>query len=257
VDDIMVIKSVAKTIQIINCFSLRKQVLGIGDISAMTGHSKSTVSRLLATLQEFGCVEKAEGYGKYRLGYRIYLWGVISQASHTLPAIAKPIMKNLRERCGEEVSLYGVEGDRRVCLLRVESLHRIARVGLIGELLPLHAGAAGRVLLAYLPEELQQSVIYDQDLNRFTGLTITDPGKLLSSLKKTREQGFAVSRGEREPEAFSVVAPVRDAHRTVVASLSISGPNYRLNRNKLKQNIKDVLKAAEEISHKLGLDRSI
>jgi len=251
----MVIKSVAKTIQIINCFSLRKQVLGIGDISAMTGHSKSTVSRLLATLQEFGCVEKAEGYGKYHLGYRIYLWGVISQASHTLPAIAKPIMKNLRERCGEEVSLYGAEGDRRVCLLRVESLHEIARVGLIGEPLPLHAGAAGRVLLAYLPKELQQSVIYDQDLNRFTGLTITDPGKLISSLKRIREQGFAVSRGEREPEAFSVVAPVRDAHETVVASLSISGPNYRLNRNKLKQNIKDVLKAAEEISHKLGLDR--
>jgi IclR family KDG regulon transcriptional repressor len=253
----MAIKSVVKTIQIINCFSPRKQVLGIGEISGMTGYSKSTVSRLLATLHEFGCVEKAEGYGKYRLGYRIYLWGIISQASHTLPAIAEPIMKNLREQCGEEVSLYGVEGDRRVCLTRVESLHEIARVGLIGELLPLHAGAAGRVLLAYLPEEMQHSVIYDQDLNRFTGLTITDPEKLLGSLKKIRKQGFAISHGEREPEAFSVVAPVRDANKTVVASLSISGPNFRLDRNKLKQNIKDVLAAADEISHKLGLEKSL
>ncbi len=250
----MAIKSVVKTIQIINCFSPRKQVLGIGEINAMTGYSKSTVSRLLTTLHEFGCVEKAEGYGKYRLGHRIYLWGVISQASHTLPSIAEPIMKNLREKCGEEVSLYTVEGNRRVCLLRVESLHEIARVGLVGEPLPLHAGAAGRVLLAYLPEEQQHSVIYDQDLNKFTGLTITDPAKLLGSLKKIREQGFAVSRGEREPEAFSVVAPIRGADGLVAASLSISGPNFRLSRKNLKPNIQGVLAAAGEISHKLGLD---
>jgi len=248
----MIIKSVAKAIQIINCFGQEKQVLGIGDISALTGYNTSTVSRLLATLHEFGCVERAQGYGKYRLGYRVYLWGIISQTSHTLPVIAEPVMKKLRSLCGEEVSLYGVEGNHRICLFRVRSLHEIARVGSVGEALPLHAGAAGRVLLAYLPERQQRDIIDGKRLKTYTRFTIADPEKLIRSLKKIRKQGFAVSRGEREPDAFSVVAPVRNAAEKVVASLSISGPNFRLNSKKTKRYTQDVLAAADEISIRLG-----
>ena len=125
-----------------NCFNYTKQVLAIGEISQTLGYTKSTVSRLLSTLNNYGCVERVDGYGKYRLGYRVYLWGIFSQELNNLPAVAKSIMEKLRSECGEEISLYKIEGNRRVCVLRIESLHEIARVGTIGDYLPLHAGAA-------------------------------------------------------------------------------------------------------------------
>jgi len=248
----MTIKSVGKAIEILNCFSLSKPVLGIGEISLITGYTKSTISRILSTLNKYGCVEKADGYGKYRLGYRVYLWGIISQELNNLPAIAKPIMEKLRDKCGEEASLYKVEGSRRVCILRIPCLHEIARVGKIGEYLPLHAGAAGRVLLAYLPEKQRKKIISSFPLERYTNLTLTDPEKLQESLKEIRKKGYGISRGEREADAYSVVAPVWDSRKQVIASLSISGPNFRLTEELLEINIRGVLSTAKEISEKLG-----
>lgn len=248
----MEIKSLAKAVRILNCFTLAEPLQGIGEISRATGYNKSTVSRILSTLNEYGCVEKAGGYGTYRLGYRIFIWGTISQKLNTLPAVAKPVMEKLRSECGEEVSLYVLEGNRRVCIIRVESLHEIARTGTIGNFLPLHAGAAGRVLLAYLPEHRGRNIINDTPLEKFTDLTITDPKKLARSLIEIRKKGYGISQGEREPDAYSVVAPVWGPEKTIMASLSISGPNFRLSRKTLQRNIEGVLSAAREISRKLG-----
>ncbi len=248
----MTIKSVGKAIEIINCFSISKPVLGIGEIAQITGYTKSTVSRILSTFKKYGCVEKVDGYGKYRLGYRVYLWGIISRELNSLPTIAKSVMEKLRSKCSEEVSLYAIEGDRRVCLLRIESLHEIARVGKMGDFLPLHAGAVGRVLLAYLPEEQRRKILSSLPLKRFTDLTLTDPEKLERSLDEIRKEGYGISRGEREPNAYSVVAPVWDSRKQVIASLSISGPNFRLTEEQLEINIRGVLTAAKDISSKLG-----
>lgn len=247
----MAIKSVSKTIEIMNCFSSSKPVLGIGEISKLTGYTKSTVSRILSTLNEYGCVEKADGYGKYRLGYRVYLWGTIIKELN-LDTLAKPIIEKLRDKCGEEVSVYKVEGNRRVCLLRIPSHHEVARVGKTGGYLPLHAGAAGRILLAYLPEKQRKKIISSLPLEKFTDLTLTDPEKLQESLKEIHQKGYGISLGEREPDAYSVVAPIWDANKQVIASLSISGPKFRLSEEQLEINIREVQSAAKEISEKLG-----
>jgi len=106
--------------------------MGVGEISQITGYTKSTVSRLLSTFEKHGCVERAGGPGKYRLGYRVYLWGVISCRQNNLIAIAKPVMEQLRDKCGEEVALYVVEGQRRLCVERVASVHEIAKVAPVG-----------------------------------------------------------------------------------------------------------------------------
>ncbi|MCF8067959.1 MAG: IclR family transcriptional regulator [Desulfobacterales bacterium] len=247
----MSIKSVGKAVEILNCFSVQKPILGISDISRMLGYTKSTVSRLLSTLSEYHCVERTDGYGKYKLGYRMQLWGTVSQELNTLPDVADPIMEKLRDKCHEEVSLYVIQGDHRVCLLRFESLHEIARVGTIGGRFPLHAGASGRVLLAYLPKE-QREKIMSGSLKKFTGGTIINAKKMEASLAEIRKNGYGISTGEREAEAFSVVAPVWDASERVVASLSISGPNFRLTEDKSALFIKSVVSAAKEISIRLG-----
>lgn len=251
----MPLKSIDKAVTILNCYSPDRQVLGVGEISQMTGYTKSTTSRILATLEKRGCVEKAEGFGKYRLGYRIYLWGNIVRKQISLAAIARPVMEKLRDACGEEVILYVTEGDRRVSLEIAESIHRIANIDRVGRYYPLHAGAAGKILFAYFPKEKRSEFYARGPLEKFTKKTITDVELLEKELEIIRKQRYAVSRGEREPDAFSVNAPVMDASRQVVAGLSVSGPVFRLNEEKLKIYIQLVIAAAKEISEKLGYIR--
>ncbi|CAB1058370.1 Transcriptional regulator, IclR family [Olavius sp. associated proteobacterium Delta 1] len=245
-------KSVEKAIAVLNCFSTEKQILGVGEVSRYTGYTKSTVSRLLSTLEKHGCVTRTKNLGKYQLGYRIQLWANMGARQNNLVNIARPIMEKLRDKCGEEIALYVIEGDRRVCVDRVESLHEIAKVGPVGTFYPLHAGASGKVLLAYLPADKRNAIIRKGRLEKYTSLTITDTKKLEKDLKAIRKKGYAVSRGEREPDAFSVTAPVWDASGRVVASISISGPNFRLTDKQLKKNIQEILAASKEVSNKLG-----
>ena len=249
-------KSVDKAISVLNCFSLERPILGVGEISVLTGYTKSTVSRLLTTIQRHGCVERAGGHGKYQLGYRINLWANMGVRQNNLVNIARSVMEKLRDECGEEIALYVIEGDRRVCVDRVESLHEIAKVGPVGNYYPLHAGASGKVLLAYLPEDQRNAIISKGRLEKFTTLTITDHKKLEKDLKAIRNKGYAVSRGEREPDAFSVTAPIWDAGGRIVASLSISGPNFRLTDKQLKENIQEILTASKAISYKLGYNET-
>ena len=245
-------KSVDKAITVLNCFSLERPILSVGEISGLTGYTKSTVSRLLTTLQRHGCVERTGGLGKYQLGYRINLWANMGVRQNNLVNIARSIMEKLRNKCGEEIALYVIEGDRRVCVERVASLHEIAKVGPVGTYYPLHAGASGKVLLAYLPEDQRQAIIRKGRLEKFTSHTITDHQKLEKDLKAIRNQGYAVSRGEREPDAFSVTAPIWDGGGRIVASLSISGPNFRLTDKQLKMDIQEIIDATRGISNKLG-----
>jgi len=245
-------KSVDKAIAILNCFNLERPILGVGDISGLTGYTKSTVSRLLMTLQKHGCVESAGGHGTYHLGYRTHLWASMGTQQNNLVNLAGPAMEKLRAKCGEEIALYVIEGDRRICVGRVASFHEIAKVGPVGTYYPLHAGASGKVLLAYLPEDQRKDLIRKGRLEKYTSLTITDTKKLEKDLQGIRSAGFAVSRGEREPDAFSVTAPIWNAAGRVVASISISGPNFRLTDKQLKKNIQEILAASKEISYKLG-----
>lgn len=249
-------KSVDKAIAVLNCFSLDRPILGVGEISGLTGYTKSTVSRLLTALLRHGCVERAGGHGKYQLGYRINLWASMGGRQNNLVNLARPVMEKLRDKCGEEIALYVIEGDRRVCVERVESLHEIAKVGPVGTYYPLHAGASGKVLLAYLPEDQRNAIIGKGRLEKFTTLTITDNKKLEKDLKDIRKKGYAISRGEREPDAFSVTAPIWDAGGRVVASISISGPNFRLTDKQLEKDVQEILDASKEISNKLGYNNN-
>ncbi len=248
----MKINSVDKAVTILNCFSKKEPVLGAGVISKMTGYTPSTVSRLLSTLGARGVVEKTAGHGRYQLGYRIYFWGLLSQRQNNLAKLALPFMEALRDKCGEEVSLYIVVENHRTCLQRVPSKHGIAMNVSIGERLPLHAGASGQVLMAYMDEKTRQRIIENEKLERYTDKTLTDPTQLSAKLQKIREQGYAVSREEREPGAYSMVAPVRDVAGGVVASLCIAGPVYRLDDNAMQANIADVQTSATLISEKIG-----
>ena len=248
------INSVDKAITVLNCFSSSEPILSVGTLSKMTGYTLSTVSRLMSTMETRGVVQRVKGHGRYQLGYRIYMWGTLSQARNNLAALARPNMEVLRDLCGEEVSLYVVMDGARSCLERVPSRHALAMTGDVGGRLPLHAGAAGRLLLAYMDEKDRREYIEHTGLERYTPNTFTDAHRLNAKLQEIRRQGYAVSREERELGSFSVVAPVREAGGRVVASLCIAGPLSRLGDDVLQDHLTDVTATAAQISRKMGYD---
>jgi len=247
-----VYKTIEKAIQVLNCFSSYKPELSVKEISALTGIEKSCISRILSTLEKHGCTEKIENAGGYRLGYRVHLWNTAYSMQNNLCASALPVMNRLRDSCGEEVSLYVVENLKRLCIARVDSTHEIAKVGPLGQYFPMHAGASGKVLFAFLPKEKRDAILKKEKFKRFTENTVCSKAKLEKDLKDILQKGYAISLAEREPEAFSVTAPIMDASKYAIGCLSIAGPIFRLNEALTKKYVLIVTTAAKEISKKLG-----
>jgi DNA-binding IclR family transcriptional regulator len=242
------IKSVEKAVDILSCFTIETPVLTVGEITRLTGLNQSTVSRILATLAQKKCVERVGHAGQYCLGVKFYQWGSVLRQQTNLADLARPVMERLRDVCEEEVTLYALSEGNRICLEAVKSRHGLAKMTAVGKILPLHCGAAGKVLLAYLSDKERKKILHRKPLAKFTSSTITDRVLLEADLERIRRDGYAVSVGEREEGSYSVVAPVMDGKGEIVASLSISGPIFRLSEEQKASNIRAAVNAAHEIS---------
>lgn len=246
------IKSVEKAVDILSCFTIETSSLTVTEICFLTGYNQSTVSRILATLEKKKCVERAIPGGKYTLGVKFHQWKMILSQETSIGDIARPVMERLRDLCGEEVSLYVLSEGSRMCIGAVKSHYGLARVTQVGKLLPLHCGASGKVLIAYLPDKERNEIIRSRPLEKYTPRTITDPDELEANLAQIRRDGYAVSFEEREAGNYSVVAPVQGKGGKILASLSICGPLFRLPDGQLEKNIEAAKDAATEISKALG-----
>jgi len=139
------------------------------------------------------------------------------------------------------VPLEGVDADQPV---RV--------VSTIGETLPLHATAVGKIQLAFATEEEQKARL-PENLKRITAKTVTERATLLQQLKSAVENGYAVDSGEYVEEVRAVAVPIKDYTGHVVGALAISGPAYRLTAERMQKELAPtVVKAGQELSGRLG-----
>lgn len=246
------IKSVEKAIDILSCFRVESPCLTVTEITAMTGFTQSTVSRILATLEKKRCTERDPLSGKYRLGMRFHQWKGVLSREKGIVDLARPFMEKLRDECGEEVSLYVPGEGNRICVEAVRSRYGVAKITEVGKVLPLHCGASGKVLLAHLPEKERREFYRRGPLEKFTPNTITEPAELEADLEKIRADGYAVSVGEREDGTYSVVAPVLGGTGEIAASLCVSGPIFRFPEDEKARLVQDTVRAARDISMTLG-----
>jgi DNA-binding IclR family transcriptional regulator len=127
----------------------------------------------------------------------------------------------------------------------------VAKVTVVGTVLPLHCGAAGKVLLAYVPAAERRKLMDGKPLTRFTQATITHRAALEESLERIRRDGYGFSVGEREEGSYSLVAPIFGRRGDVVASLAISGPVFRLSEEQKARSLEALLEGARDISSQL------
>jgi DNA-binding IclR family transcriptional regulator len=196
--------------------------LTIRQLTEALGLPRTTVYRILNTLQAHQVVRRDE-HGAYHLGRRL-----VSLAQHVGPAArdldlaaaAQPFLDRLAADLGEGVKVSVIDPDGVFVLAAAQGRREYALTVAPGQRMPVHAGAASKLLLAHLPEE-EIDAWLDRPLAGYTPRTITDAKRLRAELARIRRQGWAADRGENGPSIQAYAAPVFDGGGRLVAALSI------------------------------------
>lgn len=214
--------------------------------------SPSTALRLLETLRARGFVAFDQRTGVYVVGIRAFSVGSAAVRSGRLDRIALAAMRGLSADLGETVSLGVIEGGNVVYIEQIEGAAAVRMSWRLGARLPLHATAAGKVLLAWMWEAAVDSRMGRPPYAAMTPRTLTDRGSFLEELGRVRTLGFAADDEECEAGLRCVAAPLRDRRGDVVAALSVSSTPQRMTDDRQRDAIRRTIAAADEISARLG-----
>lgn len=248
-----IIQSVSHALDVLEQFTGGShEELGVTELSKRLKLHKNNVFRLLATLESRGYIEQNKATENYRLGIRCLQLGQSCLTQMGLLRQAHPVMEELSHSAHETAFVAVMRKGAVVPLDVVEADRPIRTTSSIGEALPLHCTAAGKLHLAFVPDAETRDEL-TRGLARFTEHTITDRPTLLQELKSIAERDYAVEIGEHDDEVNAVAVPVRDYTRSVVGSLALTGPAYRLTEERIRKEIAPLmLKAGQELSHRLG-----
>jgi DNA-binding IclR family transcriptional regulator len=220
--------------------------VGVSELARRIGVNASTASRLLATLESAGMVQRDGGQGPYRLGLALVTLADRVLSRLDLQALARPVLLELMDRTGETATLSLPAEREAITVDSVPSRSSVVSMARLGRPSISHATAVGKVMLAFgggpLPRE--------RDLVPLTDRTITDRAKLAAHVSTVREQGYATVFGEREADVNAVAAPVFDRTGSLAAILGLQGPAGRLEDP--KQHLPVLLEGAQALTRALG-----
>lgn len=246
------LQTLNRAIAIMDCFSQEHVEIGVREVARRVGLSSSTAGRLLSSLRDLGILSQNSSTRAYSMGSRVLTWAHVYNASLDVRNHAMEAITELHQSTRETISLYILEGKERVCIERLESPQNVRIVQRVGRRLPLYAGSAGKVMLAFLSPDEQENYLNNTEFIAFTDKTITDASAMRKQLKKVREHGWATSYGEWVEDAAGVAAPILNPMGEVIAALSISGPIMRFTKENVAKYCIEVKRVSREISSGLG-----
>jgi DNA-binding IclR family transcriptional regulator len=238
-----------KVMIILETLMERTENMDLREIAEKTAIPKSTVHRILSSLEEDQWVLQNQETRKYQPGHRILIFANLWRLNQALVVSSDLPMRHLVAQTGETTVLAVPDGNHARCIHLVESPHALKFSFHIGSTLPLHAGAAGKIILAYSSETLWESIL-SRPLPAFTQNTPTNPADLRHELKAIQQRGYSVSVEEIDPGGTAVGAPIFSREEHLMAGLIISGPKSKFER-KLEDLAPLVVKTARKISANL------
>jgi len=225
--------------------------LGVTRIAAELDLSKAVVHRVLQSMVARDLLTQDEQSRMYRLGSAAVAIGARALRDCDLRSVAEPVLRELRDATNETTTLSQAFGDYRSYIVQFPSPQEIKMLVEIGRRFPLHAGSSSKVILCNLDLAEQQRIVAGV-LERVTPSTVIDPDELAAELVHVREQGYSVSRGERQPGAGAVAAPVFDYRGDIAGAISVCGPAQRFDEMTVARVIPQVIGAAARISQGMG-----
>jgi IclR family acetate operon transcriptional repressor len=208
----------------------------------------STVSRIVDSLGAHGLVERDEGQRTWTLGPRLLALSTRVRPRRDLVKVARPVLERLAQESREDVALSVLQGTHAVIVDRVDGPNPLKIIDVLGQPEPLYCGAFRKVLLAYQPREWIDRHLEGIKLVQFTPSTITSKRALREELEGIRQRGYAVSSGERLPDAGGVAAPVFGLRDEIVAAVFIVAPATRITANQVPRLAPLVVSAAREVT---------
>lgn len=225
--------------------------MGVSEIAREVGLHKSTISRLLATLEEAHLVERDTMSGRFSLGAGLISLAAPLISELRLLEVAKPFLEKLAEVSSETVSLNIWDGEAAVSVQQVPGGNAIQHYAPPGMRNPPHCTAAGKVFLAHASVG-ERSRILDGRLIRYTERTPVDRDAILEALERIRRLGYAVNAGEFVSDVGAVASVVRDIDGKAVAAITATVPMYRFGDERQRQLIALVTETAANLSRRLG-----
>jgi DNA-binding IclR family transcriptional regulator len=247
------VKILDKAVRVLMLFTAEHPEWSVTSIAHEVDMPKSTVHRILRVFEQHGFLTQNAETRRFRLGLAGIELGHRAQEGLELRRIALPIMEQLSASSGETVLLQVVspEGDRVVCIERVQQRRGLRLILDVGSTAPLYAGCSSKVLLAFLSDDKVNHVLAG-NLQPITAHTITDPATIRAQLEDIRRSGFAVSYEETDEGVAGVSVPVHDARDRVIAGLSVSGPMTRVNASTIGHFAEIAREGARRIAAELG-----
>lgn len=223
---------------------------GVSELARQLQLTKSNVHRLLQTLSEQGYVQNVGATGRYEVTLKLWELGVEVLDKLDVKRVAFEPMERLVALTGETVHLSILDHGEVVYIDKVDSPQPVRAYSKVGGRAPAYCVATGKALLAHANPSVVDAVT--RELRRHTANTITDPAQLCAELKRVREAGYAINRGEWREGVCGVAAPIRDGRGTVIAAIGISGPVDRLKARTIRQLAPAVVEVAAAVSARLG-----
>lgn len=246
------VRSLERALAVLESFTEEQPALRLSELSRKLQTSKATLLRTLRTLQAHQILRQRPLDRAFVLGPGIIRLGTLALRRSNLLEVSLPHIKRLQAVTGETACLFMINGRHRVCIASVPSPHDLRLTVEVGTTRPLHAGAAGKVLLAFMPQAEARRVLGRGPLPRLSEKTITSVRSLLWQLEEIRRAGMAVSYGEAVPGGAAIAAPIFDRDESLIAAVNLLGPQSRMTGEVIGQFTQVVVASARVISEELG-----
>lgn len=247
-------QSVLKAMQLLDLFTYKDSELTLHEITERANIPKSTAYRLLMTLESGGILEKhieSKHDAKYRLGLKLLELGDLVAKRLELRNIALPFMQKLAKQTNEAIHLVIVNQDKATYIEKVDSNRALRLNTRIGKSTPLYIGSGPKLLLAYLPEGVQEQILAEPFEKLADGREV-DKDQLKQELLDIRQKGYAFSVGEQDLDTTGISFPIFNYEGKVIASLAISGLSSYYEGENLELIKEKSQQVAKNISEQLG-----
>ena len=224
---------------------------GVTEIAGELGVHKSTAFRLVAALERRGLVEQDGDRGKYRLGVGILRLAGATTARLDLVQESRALLRTLAAETGETVNLTVQSEGAALYVDQVAGSSALQSHNWVGQRIPLHATANGKVLLSGMTDA-EAAKLVGRSPRAYTEHTVRSSAELVRSLATVRERGYAVAVDELEVGLTATAAPLRNQYGDVVASISVSGPTFRLRGEPLAAATSAAVATAGDVTRRLG-----
>ncbi|MHA6969414.1 IclR family transcriptional regulator (plasmid) [Glutamicibacter bergerei] len=237
-----------KAVQILNCFTVEDPEPTLQQLIKKTRLPSSTCQRLVQNMVREGFLDREDD--RYRIGIGLVRWATPGTVGLDVVRLIKPILQRLRDETGESACLYTRDGAFRTVVAVAETRHVVMRPFMVGQVMPIHAGAPGKIFLAYDPEAWD--ALRDLPLTKFAPSTPDKLEILERQVETAREQGFYAAFGERHEDVGSISAPVFGHRGALTGVLGLGFPTQRVGPNDVERLGPIIARYAVEASNALG-----